>query len=89
MLRSLRVMRRVFAHDQDGPRAELPAPGTAPLARPSREAVAVLVIVTGGVLWLLATGYSTGAALGIVGGIGLISAEIAAIITAAQSTVRS
>jgi hypothetical protein len=58
-----------------GQQNQLPAPGSLP-ARPSPHAVVIFVIVIVVVAWLLAGGYSVGAALTVVAAAGALAAGI-------------
>ena len=72
----LQLVLLVFGRGHDGPAHELPAPGPSPLPRRSWETVVILVVVTVGVLVLLGRGYPANVALGVLAGVGLITAEI-------------
>lgn len=90
MFRSFPVLRvlRALARSTRRPRMELPAPGPAPLTGPSWQTVAILVVVTGGGLWLLARGLSVGAAAGVLTGLGLLAAELTALLAGPGSRDR-
>jgi hypothetical protein len=70
----LAVLRRMVSAGRGRP--ALPAPGPAPLAGPSRENIVILVLVGGGVLYLLGHGYAPAAALGMVAGIGVLAERV-------------
>jgi hypothetical protein len=75
-----------FGRDRYESWAELPAPGTVPLRRPSSQAIVILIIVIISVLWLLAAGYGADAALEVMGAIGLIAGNITAVLAGTQSS---
>lgn len=65
-----------FRARRDGERS-LPAPGPAPLERPrSASTIVILIVVFGGVLWLMARGVPAEQALGIAAAIGVVATDL-------------
>lgn len=74
MTLAARRLRRLLPPESAAP-AELPSPGSAPLARPGRAAVVVLIVI---VIGLLALGYRAPMAVNVLAAVGMIGAELAA-----------
>jgi hypothetical protein len=79
------AVRRFPARSRGRPRLGLLAPGSRPDNNPSGEHVTVLVIVAVVVLVLVALHFTAGTALAMAGGIGLVSARVAACLPSRDS----
>ena len=79
---------REYAHHQEDQPGVLPAPGPHPAAMPPWRIVVIFVVVVGGVAWLLAQGYSPGAAFGILAGAGALTAIVTTRLTVIAPAAR-
>ena len=76
-----RPLTRRYAHHHEDQPGVLPTPGPYPAAIPPCRIIVIFVVIVAGLAWLLAEGYSLGAAFGILAGASALTSTVTARLT--------